>query len=285
MVVRKSSAVLAIAAVAVVFYILGSFIGLPFVDGSLASGDVSATGSDASKQDVHWYDRLRESVVTGRVPKKLKTFDPFWGVPQPFAGVKEDYKMMDDCVVYRPSEDAFPKWIAWNLDLASDAPQRYKFDRFTPEGMTIPCREQICNVIDECYRWAWRKPYGNTSVVMGPLFSKKDSLHPYAYFVAVCKQERLKTEMPLDFTSLAYMIPVEGENKDVYDYALSVNAIEQHSGYNLFCKLPASVQDMVEELTDYEILCPFQEVDENKAESFRPEREQSDYPDDPVLDR
>lgn len=285
MVVKKSSAVLTIVAVAVVFYILGSFVGLPFVDGNLASGDVGVAKSGDSKQDVHWYDRLKESVVTGRVPKKLKTFDPFWGVPQPFAGNKEDYKMMDDCAVFRLGENAFPKWIAWNLDLASDIPQRYKFDRFTPEGWEIPCREQICSVIDECYRWAWRKPYGNTSVVMGPLFSSKDLVQPYAYFVAVCKQERIKTEMPLDFTSLAYVIPVDGEKKDVYDYALSVNAVEQHSGYNLFCKLPASVQDMVEELTDYEILCSFQEFDEDKADSFKPEREQGDYVDDPAMDR
>lgn len=272
MYIKKSIAVLCAVALAVVSYLLGAFLGLPLADKDSAAGDISKTQT------------VPESVVTAKVPKKLDTFVPFWGVPQPKNGSKQVCQTLDDLSFYRSSETAFPEWISWNLDLATEASQRYKFGKFLAEGQSLPCNEMLCNAIDECYRWAWRKPYGNTNVVMGPLFTKQSGNEPYAYFVAVCKQERLKTPMPLGYSSIGFLLPLNAEVKNVYEYSLSVNALEYKSGYNLFCKLPSKVQSQVKEMTAYELLCSFQEIEPTAEEMLQPEVEQADNVDNIRID-
>ena len=283
MIVKKSSAVLIVTAVAVVFYLLGSFVGLPFVDKTLASGDVSvAADGDDDLAYLH-SEKLKEAVITGKLPKKLNTFTPFWGVPQPGSGLQETPSFMEDCYYYRPDGSVYPKWVTWNLDLASRAQQRYKFEQFIPDYESLPCDKILREAVDECYRWAWRKPYGNTNVVMGPLFNPKDSEKPYAYFVTVCKKERLDVPLPLGYSSMAYMIPVNATDKNIDEYALTVNAIESHSGYDLFHKLPAAVQNEVEEITNYELF--FQDINSNDEEALQPEMELPEKTDDPIHDR
>lgn len=193
------------------------------------------------------------------------------------------------------------RWLSWNLDLASTAEDRYKFQRFVKDA---PAREVLMQVIDECYRWAWRKPYGNTNLTMGPLYTTKrvsssgsptvtsdrtadsttasiiGSVHSqntaekvqYGWFVAVCKQERVKGPAPLGYTSVAFVIPAKSSpGKNIYDMSRSVNGVEYISGYNLFPKLPLSVQEQVEEITVYELFCPFQEIDEDILLELVPE--------------
>lgn len=270
MFVKKPVAVLSAIAIAAVSYGLGAYLGLPFVNSDEASGDVHKT--------------LKESVVTGKVPKKLNTFIPFWGVPKPIGGVTEKCVAVDDYVYFRPNETVFPNWICWNLDLATENPERYKFEKFLAEGQTLACDKMLRATIDECYKWAWRKPYGNTNVVMGPLYNQKFGTEPYAYYVAVCKQERLNVPMPLGYTTLAYLIPADAQEKNVYEYSLSVNAIQHKSGYELFAKLPHKVQDQIKEMTAYELLCSFQEASESDDEQMQPEIENADYTEDPVRD-
>lgn len=194
------------------------------------------------------------------------------------------------------------KWLSWNLDLASTAEDRYKFQRFVKDA---PAREVLMQVIDECYRWAWRKPYGNTNLTMGPLYTTKrfsfadssaavsrtsdctaalttptgrlcsqDTAEKvqYGWFVAVCKQEKVKGPAPLGYTSVAFVIPAKSSpEKNIYDLSRSVNGVEYISGYNLFPKLPLSVQEQVEEITVYELFCPFQEIDEDILLELVPE--------------
>lgn len=272
MIVKKSNAVICVVAVAVVSYLLGSFLGLPFVDSDSASGDIG-------KSHV-----LDNALVTGKVPKKLKTLTPFWGLPHPLSGAVEEYNTLGDCTYFRKSENVFPNWITWNLNLATGGAERYKFDDFVPAGQTIPCRDLLCAAVDECYRWAWRKPYGNTNVVVGPVFNPKTPQTPSAYFVAVCKKERLDVPMPLDFTSMGYLIPVNAKDTNIHDYSLSVNALEYRTGYNLFADLPGSVQEMVEEITEYELAFASMDYDQAAAESFMPEMEREDHTEDPRRD-
>lgn len=273
MYIKKSVAAVSVIAVAAVSYLMGAFIGLSFIDKDSASGDISKTNNV-----------LKESVVTSKVPKKLDTFVPFWGVPQPISGAAEGVQTMDDIYFHRDSETAFPNWICWNLDLATESSQRYKFEKFLADGQKLSCSEMLRATIDECYRWAWRKPYGNTNVVMGPLYNKNNGADPYAYFVAVCKKETLNVPMPLGYSSMAYLIPNNAPVKNVYEYSLSVHAVEHHSGYNLFSKLPKKVQAQVEEMTAYELLCSFQELDENNIQMLKPEMEKPDMGDDPRYD-
>lgn len=270
MFIKKPVAVLSALAIAAAFYGLGAFFGLPFIESDKAAGDVHKT--------------LNESVVTGNVPKKLNTFDPFWGIPKPVDGAQENSVAVDDYVYFRPEESAFPNWISWNLDLATEKDARYKFEKFLSEGQTLACDGVLRKAIDECYRWAWRKPYGNTNVVVGPLYNQKLGNEPYAYYVAVCKQERLNVPMPLGYSSLAYIIPADAQEKNVYEYSLSVNALQYKSGYELFDKLPRKVQGQIKEMTAYELLCSFQEVPEGFDESMQPEIESAEYTADPVQD-
>lgn len=283
--------------------------------------------------------RITESVVSAKAPKKLRTYIPFWGVPLRSDGTKESYGILEDCVVCLDAADSTQnsddstygngdrtvndgkaktnrrlKWLSWNLDLASTAEDRYKFQRFVKD---VPAREVLMQVIDECYRWAWRKPYGNTNLTMGALYTTKrvsDAGSPsvasdrtadsttaltaptgrlcsqnvtaissvsseiaaekvqYGWFVAVCKQERVKGPAPLGYTSVAFVIPAKSSpGKNIYDMSRSVNGVEYISGYNLFPKLPLSVQEQVEEITVYELFCPFQEIDEDILLELVPE--------------
>ena len=50
-------------------------------------------------------------------------------------------------------------------------------------------------------------------------------------------------------------------DKAVWLYSCSVNWIEWLIGYNLFPKLPSGLQEVVEEMTAAEHLCPFIESD------------------------
>lgn len=270
MFIKKPVAVLSAIAIAAVSYGLGAFLGLPFIDSDKAAGDIHKT--------------LKASVVTGRVPKKLNTLVPFWGVPQPVGGALENSVAVDDYVYFRPDVTAFPNWICWNLDLATKNEDRYKFQNFLPEGQTLACDKMLRSTIDECYKWAWRKPYGNTNVVVGPLYDQKFDKEPYAYYVAVCKQERLNVPMPLGYSSLAYIIPADAQEKNVYEYSISVNALQNKSGYELFDKLPLKMQREIKEMTAYELLCSFQEFPDSNDEMLRPEMEPADYTEDPVRD-
>lgn len=98
-------------------------------------------------------------------------------------------------------------------------------------------------------RWAMEKPAGSVSIVYGPLGRW--------WYVALCKKAR----SPLGWRSLGFCIPPQGlpEGENAYRYGVSVNWIEFRTGYNLFPKLPAHIQEIVEEMTASDILCPIQE--------------------------
>ncbi len=218
--------------------------------------------------------RIKESVISAKVPKRLRSYIPFWGTPEPSAWTREDSLVVDNCVASIDTSRIFPNWICWNLDLASTSTDKYKFLRFARKGESLPVENNLAQVIDECYRWAWRKPYGNTNIVVGPIYSAQDSRIPAAYFAAVCKKENSKGLMPLGFTSIAFIIPsYPSELKNLYDYSCSVNLVEHRTGLNLFPELPRRVQEQVEEMTAYELFCPFQEIDENRLYLLEPEFE------------
>ena len=69
------------------------------------------------------------------------------------------------------------------------------------------------------------------------------------------------------------LIPPDGigEGKSIYDYSHSINWLEHQIGYNLYPKLPVYLQEIIEEMTAMELLCPFQEFD--PAMNERPEQE------------
>jgi len=221
--------------------------------------------------------RLKESRIEAKVPKKLRTIKPFWGVPIPSSGEKEEVEEIDGLFVSRADTSSLPRWICWNLDLASDSNERRKFEALIPNAKRPGAMDEIRAAIDECYRWAWKKPYGTTCIVTGPIYLDKDSTAPYSWYVTVCKRENAAKMFALGYSSIAFKVPVDGQGKaNVYDRSVSVNMIEFLTHYNLYPHLPASVQELVEEMTGYELFCNFQEIDESLLEKYIVEFEHDD---------
>lgn len=106
-------------------------------------------------------------------------------------------------------------------------------------------------IIDFCKEWVAEKPEGPVHVVIGPVRGMQ--------FIAVCT----RTQSSLSWKSIAFIIPESGleQDKSVWFYSCSVNWIEWLTGYNLFPKLPSALQEIVEEMTAAEHLCPFIESD------------------------
>ncbi len=128
-----------------------------------------------------------------------------------------------------------------------------------PENPVTP--EHLGAILALCRSWAVEKPKSTADIVYGPFNGGR--------FISVCK----KTRSSLGWKSIAFVLPPEGivEGKLIYDYSHSVNWLEHQIGYNLYPKLPAHIQDIIEEMTATELLCPVQEFDPGLDE--RPDQE------------
>ena len=115
-----------------------------------------------------------------------------------------------------------------------------------PDGRGVPAP-----LPDLCAAWATERPKAPVDIVWGP--------HDAGWFVAICK----KTRGSLGWKSIAFLIPREGipASGKIWDYSHSVNWLERRIGYDLFPKLPSHLQEIIEEMTATELLCPFQEYD------------------------
>lgn len=230
--------------------------------------------------------KLDSVVVKPKVPKKLRTHTPFWGTPTRISAPEEAYSTTELFCISTDSLKLFPlRWICWNLDLAEQGTDRYRHERYMPKDVSEAFTIQMRRAVNEAYKWAWRKPYGNTCVVVGAISrSAKDPI-PSAYYVTVCKEERVKGPLPLGYTSIAFIIPLTiSAEASLSDCACSVNAVEYLSGYDLYHKIPKAVQEQVEEITFFELLCPFQEYEESMLDYLTVEIEQGEYTDAPVYE-
>ena len=116
-------------------------------------------------------------------------------------------------------------------------------------------------VLTLCEQWESERPKAAVEMVWGPF---RDG-----WFVAICK----KTGTGLGWKSIGFIIPREGMDpaKSIYAYSKCVNWIEHNIAYNLFPKLPAHLQEIIEEMTSFELLSPVQEFDPGLEEG--PDRE------------
>lgn len=136
-----------------------------------------------------------------------------------------------------------PHWIMWEM---------------SEDSLSTPAN--IAPFLDEFRKWAGESPSGRTSVVYGS--------YPYGWFIAGCTKARFG----FGWKSIAFILePRKGYLGNVYLHSTSVNKVEARIGYNLFPKLPAHLQEIIEEMTAYELLCPIQEFE--APESERPEAE------------
>ncbi len=121
--------------------------------------------------------------------------------------------------------------------------------------------EQLDAIWELQRKWLAEKPKGNVDIVCGP--------YQGGWFVAACK----KTHTVLGWKSIAFAIPPDGvvDGKQIYAFSHSINWLENQIGYNLYPGLPAYIQEIIEEMSSTELLCPFQEFD--PALNERPEQE------------
>ena len=113
---------------------------------------------------------------------------------------------------------------------------------------TVAFPNQVMNLFQD---WIAERPLRPLYVVWGPYGNRR--------YIAVCKIAKGS----LNWKSIGFIYPEEGmlSEKKVWDYSCSVNWIEWMTGYNFFPKLPANLQEIVEEMTAFEHLCQFTEFD------------------------
>lgn len=184
---------------------------------------------------------LNPSRINARANRK---YLPALGLPQRSDGeIDAVIRFRDGRWEGRNSAQSTPNWTMFVMG---------------PESPAEP--KEIGAALEFCRKWANDKPKGHSHVVYGPFRG--------GWFVAVCKKDR----PPLGWKSLAFVIPLDGidKNRSIYLYSKSVNWLEHFIGYNLFPKLPDYCQEIVEEITATELLCPYQEFE---TELERPDPE------------
>lgn len=234
-------------------------------------------------------ETIRETRITARAPRR---FRPRLGFPE-----KLDLTLSQgaintlndeesaEAIIFKEgvwtSSDPGTKminWVIWEPDPLTLGNLRDRYTPKLPEGVWQADSTLWKRVMDFCYDWSFEKPYGGTTIVAGPIVLKAGGL-PFAHFVAVCK----RTGEGLGWKSLAFLVPNHAtDNRSLFDIACSVNVIEIKSGYNLFAKLPDGVQELIEEMTPYELFCPYHESEEGFEPEFETEFESDlmDYLDD-----
>ena len=170
---------------------------------------------------------------------------PSLGLPiRTDGGIDAIVKYREECWEGADSAQSIPCWTMRGMK---------------PDSPSVP--EHLGAILELCRKWAAEKPKGTADIVYGPFKG--------GWFIAVCK----KTRSSLGWKSIAFVIPPEGivEGKRIYDYSHSVNWLEHQIGYNLYPKLPGHIQEIIEEMTAAELLCPVQEFDQAMDE--RPDQE------------
>lgn len=187
---------------------------------------------------------LRPSIIQARAVRKNL---PDLGLPVRNSGKIDSaiwYKV--GCWHGAESMNATPHWITETIDVESVVKTK------------IPSE-----IVDFCKEWANEKPTGPVHIVTGPVRGMQ--------FIAVCT----KSSSSIKWKSIGFIVPKSGmeQDKSVWFYSSSVNWIEWLTGYNLFPKLPSSLQELVEEMTSSEHLCSFIEFEPLEYEVPDPEIE------------
>lgn len=195
-----------------------------------------------SEFSVSGQEILRPSRIQARAVRKNL---PDLGLPERISGEIDPivwYK--DGCWHGADSLKATPFWITETIAVGS-----------------VVKTEIPSEIVEFCKEWVLEKPEGPVHVVTG---SVRGML-----FIAVCT----RSVSSIKWKSIGFIVPKSGlePDKSVWFYSCSVNWIEWLTGYNLFPKLPSGLQELVEEMTASEHLCPFIEFDPLEHELPDPE--------------
>lgn len=221
---------------------------------------------------------LSASKVHARANRR---FLPALGLPVKIDG------QIDRVVRYREghwegadSVRAVPRWTMWAVHaealpaVAVQLPGQQVGSALQQAAALQGVPGQLAPVFEFCRGWAGESPKGAADVVCGPLRKAGQKAGQAqstsgGWFAAVCK----KTRSGLGWKSIAFIVPPEGidTKRSIYDYTRSVNYLERSISYNLFPRLPSNLQEIIEEMTATELVCPYSEFDPGLDEG--PDRE------------
>lgn len=241
-------------------------------------------------------EKLNASRISARAPGRLM---PRFGLPLHTATVEKPLGALNalsgleygELIRYdngrwisENSDSPLPNWVAWDPEPICPSAQRDKFSGTVPAEKFLCGKDLWDDVVAQCYAWAAEKPSGYCTVVCGPIvlpeeMKKGAAAVPYAFFVVVCK----KSPGKLGWKSVAFLIPNRpGLSGGAFKYSQSVNLTEFQTGYDFFHKLPDSLEELVEDMTVYELFCPFHEGEENMDPEmeFDASEMEADYLDD-----
>ena len=180
---------------------------------------------------------LKPSRIQARAVRKNL---PELGLPERSSGeIDPTIWYKDGCWHGADSLKASPFWNTETIDIES-----------------VVKTKMPSEIVNFCKEWAKEKPEG-------PVHGMQ--------FIAVCTRARSS----IRWKSIGFIVPKSGvqPDKSVWFYSCSVNWIEWLTGYDLFPKLPSNLQEIVEEMTAAEHLCPFIESDPLEYEIPDPEIE------------
>ncbi|MCQ2139853.1 MAG: hypothetical protein MJZ09_05720 [Bacteroidales bacterium] len=220
---------------------------------------IIAGASRLGAQEMH--DVLKESRISAKGARRSM---PRFGIPlvkeeKPATNILCTHLIEENIVskkrVWSATETAtgMPAWVSWDLVPADSTEALAHFtERLGPNATATETWQKVAGI---CREWASEKPSVATTVVCGPMVMKGSST-PYAYFVAICR----RTKSRIGFKSIGFLI----ENSpavpsSAYNISCSVNFLEYLSGYDLFPLLPKNIQEMVEDMTTYELFSRYQE--------------------------
>lgn len=185
----------------------------------------------------------QEVLRPARIQAKAARRQPALGLPIRLDG-QSDHAVWYDAGFWNGA-DSLKAEPFWTMGQVNDAAEK---------GALTPA-------LKLCAEWAAEKPKSAVDIVWGPLRG--------GCFVAICK----KTRTDLGWKSIGFVFPSGGmlAGKKIWDYSHSINWIEHKIGYNLFPRLPSHLQEIIEEMTSCELLCPFQEFEPDLDEA--PDRE------------
>ena len=204
---------------------------------------------------------LRESRIQARATRR----HPQLGLPRRADG-QIDPIIWHDAGYWKGADSrrSTPFWTMSRLgDVSAQAQATAGSSR--SGGLPLDWGEEMGPVRLLCEKWLAERPHNPVDVVWGP--------YRGGWFAAVCK----RTGTDLGWKALGFIIPAGGpdSSRSLYIYSCSVNKVEHLIHYDLFPRLPSNLQEIIEEITAAELLCPFQEFDPGLLDDG-PDRE-TDY--------
>ena len=195
------------------------------------------------------HEQLEASKVRARAGWRIRMMMPSLGLPVHTDGGHDAAVFLKGRLWYgADSLNAVPHWVMWEMEPGTAGAIA---DGINTADSKVPAL--LVPFVSEFRRWCEERPTSKVTIVCGRLGS--------GWYIAGCRRTRSR----LGWKAIAFSIPAQAAvaagKTDLYSHSLSVNRVESLAGYNLFPGLPPIIQEIVEEMTASELLCPFIEYD------------------------